>query len=122
MEAKELRIGNLVQFESGAVYAVDIIYGDHIGQAQWHPIPINEERLLKCNVKKFNDVIYIPLTNLKAELHFTAVYDSVSRLYLGMVSIIKNQFGELILDEIKYIHQLQNLVFALTGTEFIIDL
>lgn len=75
------------------------------------PIPLNEERLLKFKeVKKFEDTIYLPLMNLKAEIHFE-IYGK------EIVSIIKSDFAELILDPVKYIHQLQNLYFALTNEE-----
>ena len=50
------------------------------------------------------------MPNIKAELHFE-IYGA------EIVPTIKNDFGELILNEISYVHELQNLFFALTGLE-----
>ena len=128
MKASDLRIGNLYYYrvldqldpkkEWFEVSKIDyddlrvIAIKDEMNQ-DYQPIPLNEEWLLKfLEVKKFGFTIYLPLTNLKAEIHFEMYKNDI-------VSIIKSDFAELILDPIKYVHQLQNLYFALTGTELI---
>ena len=53
-------------------------------------------------------------SNLKAELHFE-VFNNTSEI----VTTIKSQFSDLILDRIKYVHELQNLYFSLTKSELV---
>lgn len=113
MKVNELRIGNLIEYntdegwELNKVDAIDLM-GD-IGE-YFRPIPLTKGWLLKFGAKGTIDLYWLSLTNLKAEIHFE-IYPK------EIISIIKSQFCELILDEVKYIHQLQNLYFALTGYE-----
>lgn len=125
MKTSELRQGNLLQDLNGKVLCVDVITTfnqvrttdsythyrvDGINK-QIEPIPLTEEWLLKFNeVRKFGGTIYIPLMNLKAEIHFE-IYGN------HIVSTVKSDFAELILDPIKHVHQLQNLYFVLTNEE-----
>jgi hypothetical protein len=114
MKENELRVGVYIYY-CEEVFEVDaecikMHMGDDLDDA-YRPIPLTEKWLLKfLEVKKFGFTIYLPLTNLKAEIHFEMYKNDI-------VSIIKSDFAELILDPIKYVHQLQNLYFALTGEE-----
>lgn len=112
MKASELRINNWIKdgndFEQVTIYHLDCL---SIGRCEFDPIPLTEEWLLKFNeVRKFGGTIYLPLMNLKAEIHFE-IYGN------NIISTIKSDFAEFILDPIKHVHQLQNLYFALTNEE-----
>lgn len=79
------------------------------------PIALSEEILLKAGFKA-NDIVYwIAMPNLKSELHIEVYPNEV-------VCTIQSGHMELILDAINHLHQLQNLYFALTGTELTINL
>lgn len=127
MKASELRIRNIIQTHSGVIGKVvsigseeqefEQVYCECDESYEWFfkdnyfGVPLTEEWLLKFKeVRKFGGTIYLPLMNLKAEIHFE-IYGN------HIVSTIKSSFAELILDPIKYVHQLQNLYFALTGEE-----
>lgn len=72
---------------------------------------------MKFGGKPLENGFWISVYNLKAELHFE-VFNNTSEI----VTTIKSQFSDLILDRIKYVHQLQNLYFALTNIELQIKL
>ena len=66
------------------------------------PIPLTEEWLLKFGFEK----------NITTDLHPTFSYD-ILNVNDGIVYVLNYGF----VNHIKYIHQLQNLYFALTGEE-----
>jgi len=103
MEAKDFRIGNYVQFPSGSIYKVDMLYDDFLSLLYWTPIPLTEEWLLKFGFEikqgRFGNE-YFGKINL-----YTASDKKIVFCYDGY------------LKGIKYVHQLQNLYFALTGNE-----
>ncbi len=126
MKASEFRIGNLAQTIQG-VYKIESVNENEVFICPFltnesfvvsiealNPIPLTEEWLLKLGAKKFAGKIYLSITNLKAELHFDVYVDVI-------VSTLHSDFCELILDEIKYVHQLQNLYFALTNQELTLN-
>ena len=126
MKTSELRIGNIINYEATThiVKGIkeDIVYsywhkddrrldlfGSHISEHK--PIKITEEWLLKLGFNKCNykTVYHAPnstifLLNGRAVKH----YKRQDVEYFRMVREDVN---------IKYIHELQNLVFALTGVE-----
>ena len=75
------------------------------------PIPITNERLIKLGFRKtFNNLLFLPMPSIKSEIHYeTHNY--------GNVVTIESSTGMLIPNNIEFVHQLQNLYFALTGTE-----
>ena len=121
MKAKELRIGNLV-LKNGIVHFVylvsnTIIHSSEIGTSnieisllyEVEPIPLTEEWLLKAGFKNstVNNKLFIAYG-------FALYIDDDND-----VGVMK--FGiDVYLCHIKYIHQLQNLYFALTGEELTI--
>jgi hypothetical protein len=128
---KELRLGNLVTEEVLGVVSVtgikefsvwisgknmttegalnNVEY--HIDRYNIEPIPLTEEWLLKFGAKKnYPNLVWLPLSNLKAEIHFEIFGDEI-------VTTIFSDYCDLILDRIKYVHQVQNLYFTLTGEE-----
>ena len=115
MKASELRIGNLIYYNgtNGPTYNINKIDGVDIatmeGDAKYlsfhEPIPLTEEWLLKFGFKKINHriegVIY-----RREWLQFSETFLADWR---------GGHIGR-----IQYVHQLQNLYFALTNTELII--
>lgn len=109
MEAKELRIGNYIQHSEDSIWGcIDKFYGDEVYIDDWHygttelkecePIPLNDEWLLKFGFEDWDiDIYTMDLMNN----NFYVLFDEL----------------EIIAKNIKYVHQLQNLYFALTGNE-----
>jgi hypothetical protein len=123
MTAQELRIGNWLHYsdvrivkperrnKDFQVIADDISYLSDYPQTNWiQPIPLTEEWFLKFgfehsggylwNCKKIGENRF--LNNPYSVTHFE----------------IKGYFGK---SHIQYVHQLQNLYFALTGEELTIN-
>jgi hypothetical protein len=112
MKQNELRIGNYVEYENPhsdrvqvQVKAVDFQIGTH----NLHPIPLTEEWLVKFGLEKYDNS------------------DTFNFWYRSIFSVEKDtkKFkvyvkSEYCIAEIEYVHQFQNLIFALTGEELII--
>jgi hypothetical protein len=127
MNPKEFRIGNLVlndkclniieTLPSDVVCTLRTKQGNLI-QARYELIegvPLTGEMFVNCGAKPLqytNKGYWISLYSLKAEIHFE-FYGS------EIVTTIKSDHCELILDRIRYVHQLQNLIFCLTAEELI---
>jgi len=122
MKANELRIGNYTVFSTPklpinirelkhAVSAIDIVNYEN-GKIMLNPIPLTEEWLVKFGFQ--TDLITWWNDKLK-ELHISIGHYAVDRFYLctsiGLVHSI----------QIEYVHQLQNLFYALCGEELTIN-
>jgi len=113
IQANELRIGNYVDFKGLWIGQINGIHKggpgimDNNGIFSWEgfrPIPITEEWLLKFGF------IETSTQEHRFELNPFVVY-----LWLtGVIVEIGKEFYE---TDNKYVHQLQNIVFALTGKE-----
>ena len=117
MEAKELRVGNLIYVDGnlrhvcGTCYKTimhnyhpqNSVYSENY-ESECEPIPLTEEWLLKFGFEKELDLFYRKNKSSVIEIIF---YDN------GF--LVANQ--SICLDHIQHAHQLQNLYFALTGTE-----
>jgi hypothetical protein len=106
IQVNELRLGNYVYYaDNKTVLKVD---GGHICYpSKMHPIPLSEEILLKCGFVKYNTKDINP-TYSKKLFNWN---DGI--LYL---------IGDGFVNHIKYLHQLQNLYFALKNEELEINL
>lgn len=116
MEATELRIGNLfIEYHSRKIIKVIgleekriVFSGLFLDKWQAKPIPLTKEILLKCGFYRItgdlytNDIIDIRVGKF-IEIHKNR-------------NIINNK------DLFLYLHQLQNLYFALSGEELTINL
>lgn len=122
LEAKSLRIGNLVRYSdknetpSPIVIQVGIqdliLISESVKGCNYEPIPLTEEWLLKCGFE--SDTIFG--FNIKYKKgNFELWYSKQKNIFL-----VENL--KIIKCEPKYLHQLQNLYFALTSTELIIKL
>jgi hypothetical protein len=129
MEAKDLRIGNLV-FIGKEVNVLDLadfadIYENNTIK-HFEPIPLTEEWLLRFGFEKgsFNqlqETHYINKLNIikviVSGIGFWDVYTDYSPdiSWSNGLNVITNNKG------IKHVHQLQNLYFALTDQELILN-
>ena len=120
MKANELRIGNLINYEQ-TTHVISSISENHVisywvmkkREETWHdflddikPIPLTEEWLEKSGKFDWSDDYWILLIANLTEIEL---------LYQG--DEFKVYMNDLPIQYIKYVHQLQNLYFALTGTE-----
>lgn len=125
MTPNELRIGNyisiggnkmveIVEVGSFTIRYLDDTYNDNfrafLGYDYLKPIELTEEILLKCGFFYDSDVDTFKISNYPMQLDSYGFY--------GYMFIM---FGEG-LCLIKYLHQLQNIYFALTGKELKIKL
>ena len=108
MKANELRIGNFVA-KNGEIYESDFIT---IRMAKnYEPIPLTEEWLIKFGLNKTVDH---PGRKLYE-------HDDIIPLWFSDKRGITDFYASRVrIRECKYVHQLQNLYFALTGEELTI--
>jgi hypothetical protein len=112
VKANELRIGNLVQQDDGKVYSIkasQLHNNEVLGRwpIQINPIPLTEEWLLRFGFELRADRIKnIHYTEYGIGKFIIATHQEVD--YWCLLGYEVN---------IKDIHQLQNLYFALTGEE-----
>jgi hypothetical protein len=135
IESKELRIGNYVKmflgvFDNGAEYSIHTIEGIKNSKIKeqdtvqiskhdfWYsnyvisPIPLTKEILLKCGFEKTNRIDFGELKECYANFSFALMvrHNSFFVDWIGGNT------------EVKYLHILQNLFYALTGEELNITL
>ena len=86
----------------------------------YKPIPLTTEILLKCGFKDFKDFDTVAKKEVKT---FYKKFDKIQISFICGMTIInansKNSVeAQIILDyKVEYLHQLQNLVYALTQKE-----
>jgi hypothetical protein len=122
LKAQELRIGNLVEYrmeddldsrkEWWAVTAIDSedinwLEKEEPETIDYRPIPLTEEWLLKFGFEE--DETYVSEEN-----PFLDYINGNVRISMPYFSFEYCDGG---IKELKYVHQIQNLYFALTGTE-----
>lgn len=114
MKANELRIGNYVYCTLGKVNKIDLEAITYIAKEphnQVKSIPLTEEWLLKFGFQKYktgHNTYKIQSFIIEEGLLKDSPYCFRKRI---------NNENSIELAYIKYIHQLQNLYFALTGEE-----
>ena len=102
MKATELRIGNYVTKDDNQIYVTDFIT---INMAHnYKPSPLTEEWPLKFRFKRLSHSNDYLKGDFKIDLK-------------GYFFIYIKDIGWILLCQVKYIHKLQNLYFALTGQE-----
>lgn len=116
MEANELRIGNYIQFGGNFCKVSELQDGcfyvkHHSGFSmkntsyELKPIPLTEEVLLKCGFEK-SSLGYFTIF-CGSNVMSVYCFDEFSRVKIVSQTICC----------VNYLHQLQNLYFALTGKE-----
>lgn len=122
--ARELRIGNIVEpitmspimvtgitqqkTLDGIFTLIFVDYGESFLQEHLNPIPLTEEWLIKFGFECFQEGWY-GINPYALQFEFTwNIYDGIIRWKGSAVKC-------------NYVHQLQNLYFALTGTELTIQ-
>jgi hypothetical protein len=130
INANELRFGNWVQ--TGGIQSVIDELGDTLCHLegnmipnrydQIEPIPLSPEILSKCGFEVYrNDHQYTFYGNHGDDSDFFLEFNWMRRDE-GYIPMIKSVEFEVIGSSIQYLHQLQNLYFALTGNELEIKL
>lgn len=141
IKATEIRLGNLI-LKEGVIYQIASINSDETIRLKcddennpnyslgtigcYHllsitPIELTEDILVKCGFEKKDGEMWC---------EFHEEFEFVYKYYgLGLCIYWNNEARKFLDDhleeyecELKYLHQLQNLVFALTGTELEINL
>lgn len=111
-----------VTFKQNFKYAVSIKTTDNpIENSEYNqylefikPIPITDDWLkLLGFIESGAELLYLPMPELKSEIHY-------EKKPYGNVITLQSSVGMFIPNDISYIHELQNLFFALTGTELIL--
>ena len=129
INATELRIGNYFKIKTTTTYAVTIreihedkikysfnfgiereVFSKHCLLCYLKPIPLTEEWLIKFGLKQDSTDKY---------WYFSPTYNKFYPLYERGIYWGFNGLG-LSVNEMQYVHQLQNLYFALRGEELTI--
>jgi hypothetical protein len=105
MKASELRIGNSIMQNNELVFVtwwrLELMEKNKI---EYNPIPLTEEWLLKFGYKK-------------GKIYYTEKEHGIISFYFNDSDELKCEVYDWTYDNIKYVHQLQNLYFALTSEE-----
>lgn len=123
MKAEELRIGNYVYYQIvdsedpryeywdfNKIDAEDILYlSKNPDNKSYRPIMLSEEALLEFRFYKLAKEVFSKTENDEFKSTFIINWDD----HLNLFKVAFTGFWY----EIKYLHQLQNLYFALTGKE-----
>ena len=123
MDARELRIGNLfIDNKTKTIISVIglteeiITFSGHFkNDWQAEPIPLTEEWLLKFGFESYNQKSYKLNIILDNKDTFLVFYSHSGGNIMMSINDPKNDYN--LIREIKHVHQLQNLYFALTGEE-----
>ena len=107
MEEKELRIGNYVNIED-TILRIDL-QELYYNSSLMNPIPLTEEWLLKFGFESMYSNYII-----KAGDYYNSIKQDCGK---WIYSYDESDAGCYELKEIKYVHQLQNLYFALNDKE-----
>ena len=122
MKATELRIGNLaIDTTEGFAgrknrtieVSHEVIYSIACGNDYWKPVPLTEEWLERFGFE-------LPAHSWIGDKFHLSEYGKGSKHQNGGVWVVAMNKNNAIIAEIQYVHQLQNLYFALTGQELTI--
>lgn len=122
IKVNELRIGNYVLDQFGVIRTIETIGANEsirvfseiykcesMSLQYCNPIPLTEEMLLKCGFTRFGKLLRLNTFEYWT-LSKSLVIHGHGGYYTGLIL------------KIQYLHQLQNLYFALTGEEITVKL
>ncbi|WP_430827284.1 hypothetical protein [Chryseobacterium indologenes] len=125
MEANELRIGNFVMVHNFAIHeggkpvewAIGQVSAEGIAQAdKFKPIPLSEEWLLKFGLEQMKDSTTYEWKDGDYRSVQVDLKAKEAEIYLcGADSVMSSDCFPI--DHIKYVHEFQNLFFALKAKE-----
>lgn len=121
IKANQIRKGNIVHYPVDGTMCLCTIDGEDIKLIETkppyakdhHPIPLTEEWLLNFGFKKAKDETKITYFNIDTEHAKYVIYSYKQKFDF---TIDCNEFCK-VLRQLRYVHELQNLFFALTGKE-----
>ena len=134
MNANELRIGNLVLFD-GVVHKIEVIdgyasfvYFEEFGDNEFplnkiEPIPLTEEWLLRFGFELLADIAgdfpekHYGISIVNGDKDHPEKLVISLPLYECYIGDYDNDDYYIMNEQVVYVHQLQNLYFALTKTE-----
>lgn len=132
LQAKDFRIGNFVEYDN-RVFEIDSISNDFptlnsiefgVGVVDWNnlqPIPLTENWLLDFGFEVKNFDYTTPISECKVVTLTLIPHDEQHSSLTVCVTQKDEDFFEVnenvILSDISFVHQLQNLFFALSGEE-----
>lgn len=124
IDAKELRIGNWVR-QLGKPCQIDLGVLFHLAQGGhavegFDPIPLTPELLEKAGFKIVVGQAFTAMAS-KEGIDLFFLYPAIGET-LEVVFAFNNLQGETTRRELKYVHELQNLLMALNGQELEITL
>tara|TARA_R110000868_G_scaffold119128_1_gene315619 strand:- start:135 stop:491 length:357 start_codon:yes stop_codon:yes gene_type:complete len=113
MKASEVRIGNLLNHNNGFVVGTFTVNSIHISDLErdnayakeYEPIPLTEEWLIKLGFTLDNETDLYVSPDKFCSLQIEGYGQEVMREF------------NIPVENLKHVHQLQNLYFALTGEE-----
>ena len=132
MKTSEVRQGNLIQTNKSRTQVVSVGIQTINRNAEWRyeGIPLADELLLKYGFyklppcKDFENITMPYLANNGVLLFYNkhrTEYETMD-YFVGYAETRNGKYHVVLIQWIKYLHQLQNLYFALTGTELEIKL
>lgn len=130
IEQNELRIGNYVEYPSIGIKKIESGHDiDMIVSNNAMPVEITEDILLQCGFKHFDnkESHFTPLYSKYEdmfELTFTEKYDHVFLSIYNMRTTTEQMVpdGGIRPLPVKYLHQLQNLYYIISGKELEVQL
>lgn len=131
---RELRIGNIVSYYSSerkesVPFYVEQIFVDEVeienGEEGFrimvdrlYGIPLTDELLLKCGFKRE----HCGFSNDYIELSYGRFLCGIGKDYDDVLFVSLNCAEYPVSDEVRHLHQLQNIYYALTGKELEVEL
>lgn len=131
MNPRAFRIGNLVEYD-GRIFEIDSIAEEFptlntdefgIGVVDWNnikPIPLTEEWFLSFGAEKRSDK-RVYLTNI---IKYGFGENPITKDWILLITYFKDDniyFFQNGFHKLNFVHQLQNLYFALTGEELTLN-
>lgn len=125
MKANELRIGNYFMFgelrHKASYHDIANLYEsaliNKVPSGSYKPIPLTEDWLLKFGFELKDDINNGFAKPINEEYGTEHYYLYVNPKYFTTCLIDNKKPHEIFINSVKYVHQLQNLYFALTGEE-----